>query len=111
MPSHGGFATAVAASAADLVPVPEGVDLELACAVMLQGMTAHYLVTSLYEVKAGDEVLVHAGAGGVGQLLIQLAKARGAHVVTTVGAASKVEIARAAGADEVVSVISAFCRA
>ena len=98
---HGGLCSAVAVPAEVLVPVPDGVELDAACAAMLQGMTAHYLVTSTYAVQPGDEVLVHAAAGGVGQLLVQLAKARGAHVVATVGAAAKVEIARSVGADEV----------
>jgi NADPH2:quinone reductase len=84
------------------VPVPTGVDPEIAAAAMLQGMTAHYLVSSLYEVSPGDEVLIHAAAGGVGQLLVQLAKARGAHVVATAGSAAKIEIARSVGADEVI---------
>ncbi len=92
--------TLVAADRA--VPVPAGVAVETAAAGMLQGMTAHYLLASLYKVRAGDEVLIHAAAGGVGQLLVQLAKARGAHVVATVGSAAKVEIARALGADEVI---------
>jgi NADPH2:quinone reductase len=69
---------------------------------MLQGMTAHYLVASTYPVAAGDEVLVHAAAGGVGQLLVQLAKARGAHVIGTVGSAAKEQVAREAGADVVI---------
>jgi NADPH2:quinone reductase len=68
---------------------------------MLQGMTAHYLLTSTYQVVAGVHVLVHAAAGGVGQLLVQMAKAKGAHVVATVGTAEKEPIARAAGADVV----------
>ena len=65
-------------------------------------MTAHYLVTSLYEVRDGDEVLVHAAAGGVGQLLLQLCKARGAHVVATVGPEAKADIAMRLGADAVI---------
>jgi NADPH2:quinone reductase len=69
---------------------------------MLQGMTAHYLVTSLYEVREGDEVLVHAAAGGVGQLLVQLCKARGAHVIATVGSEPKADIAMRLGADAVI---------
>jgi NADPH2:quinone reductase len=89
--------------AADLVvPLPDGVSADVAAAVMLQGMTAHYLITSLYSVRDGDEVLIHAAAGGVGQLLVQLAKHRGAHVVATVGTAAKEEIARGLGADEVI---------
>jgi NADPH:quinone reductase len=99
--ASGAMATRVAVAAEAVVPVPDGVSAEQAAAAMLQGMTAHYLVTSVHEVSAGDEVLVHAAAGGVGQLLVQLCKARGAHVVATAGAAHKVDIARALGADEV----------
>jgi NADPH2:quinone reductase len=100
--ASGAMAGAVAVAAEHVVPVPDGVDAETAAAAMLQGMTAHYLVTSTFAVKAGDEVLVHAAAGGVGQLLVQLCKARGAHVVATVGAAAKADIARGLGADEVI---------
>jgi NADPH:quinone reductase len=81
--------------------VPDGVDDATAAAVALQGVTAHYLVTSVYPVEAGTTLLVHAGAGGVGLLLIQLAKARGATVFTTVGSPAKRELAQAAGADAV----------
>lgn len=84
------------------VRVPDGVSAELAAAAMLQGMTAHYLVNSTYPVQAGETALVHAAAGGVGQLLSQLLTAKGARVIGTVGRAAKVEIARAAGADEVI---------
>ena len=98
----GAMAEQVVVSADQVVPVPDGVDAEVAAAAMLQGMTAHYLLTSTYPVRDGDEVLIHAAAGGVGQLLVQLAKKRGAHVVATVGNAAKVEIARNAGADEVI---------
>ncbi|MBV9823646.1 MAG: quinone oxidoreductase, partial [Actinobacteria bacterium] len=87
----------------DAVPVPEAVPLEQAAAVMLQGMTAHYLVNDTYPVQAGDPVLVHAGAGGVGQLLIQLAKARDATVITTVSTPEKADKARALGADHVLN--------
>jgi NADPH:quinone reductase len=90
----------VAESAA--VPVPDGVELDVAAAAMLQGMTAHYLVNSTYPLRAGEVALVHAAAGGVGQLLVQLAKAKGARVVATVGSAAKVEVATAVGADEVI---------
>jgi NADPH2:quinone reductase len=83
------------------LPVPEGVDLETAAALPLQGMTAHYLINSTFPVQPGHSVLVHAGAGGVGLLLIQLLKAKGARVVTTVSTPEKEELARAAGADEV----------
>ena len=95
------MADAALVPADKLVHVPDGVDADVACAAMLQGMTAHYLVSSTYPVRDGDEVLIHAAAGGVGQLLVQLAKARGAHVVATVGSAAKVDIARSVGADEV----------
>ncbi|MDQ0734280.1 quinone oxidoreductase family protein [Arthrobacter agilis] len=83
------------------LPVPDGVDLETAAALPLQGMTAHYLITSTFPVEAGHTVLVHAGAGGVGLLLIQLLKAKGARVITTVSTPEKEELARGAGADEV----------
>jgi NADPH:quinone reductase len=98
----GTHATYALLDAATTVPVPAGVDAETAAAAMLQGMTAHYLVTSLHPVAAGETALVHAAAGGVGQLLCQLISARGARVIATVGHAAKVGIARAAGADEVV---------
>jgi NADPH:quinone reductase len=97
--THASFALIAATEA---VPVPAGVAPELAAAAMLQGMTAHYLVNSTYPLREGETVLAHAAAGGVGQLLVQLAKAKGARVIATVGSAAKVEIARAAGADEVI---------
>jgi len=100
--ARGAMAGKVAVPAEGVVAVPDDVSPEQAAAVMLQGMTAHYLVTSLYDVKPRDEVLVHAAAGGVGQLLVQLCKARGAHVVATVGTPAKEEIARSLGADEVI---------
>ena len=85
-----------------LVPVPAGVDTRTAAAVMLQGMTAHYLASSLYPLKAGDRCIVHAAAGGVGLLLVQIAKRRGAFVIGTAGSGEKAELARKAGADEVI---------
>ncbi|WP_026550248.1 quinone oxidoreductase [Arthrobacter sp. Br18] len=85
------------------LPVPEGIDLETAAAVPLQGMTAHYLINSTFPVEFGMTVLAHAGAGGVGLLLIQLLKAKGARVLTTVSTPEKEEVARAVGADEVLS--------
>jgi len=97
--THAEFAIVPAAAA---VPVPDGLDPELAAAAMLQGMTAHYLVNSTYPVAVGETVLVHAAAGGVGQLLVQLAKAKGARVIGTVGSAAKVDVARGVGADEVI---------
>ena len=84
------------------LPIPEGVDLLTAAALPLQGMTAHYLVTSSFRVEPGQTALVHAGAGGVGLLLIQLLKARGARVITTVSTDAKAELAAQAGADHVI---------
>ncbi|MEU0566157.1 quinone oxidoreductase [Nonomuraea sp. NPDC005983] len=99
----GSYAEKAVIPAERAAPVPDGVTAELAAATMLQGMTAHYLTRSTHEVKPGDNVLVHAGAGGMGQLLIQLAKLRGATVHTTVSSEEKAKIAREAGADEVLS--------
>jgi NADPH:quinone reductase len=84
-----------------VVPVPDGVDLLVAAAVMLQGMTAHYLATSTYPVAAWDVTVVHAAAGGVGLLLTQIVKMRGGVVVATTSTADKAELARQAGADHV----------
>jgi NADPH2:quinone reductase len=85
-----------------LVPVPDGVSSTLAAAVMLQGMTAHYLTRTTYPLKQGDTCLVHAAAGGVGLLLCQMAKARGARVIGTVSTDEKAALARDAGADEII---------
>jgi NADPH2:quinone reductase len=82
--------------------VPDAVDLKLAAAVSLQGFTAHYLVNDTFPLEPGQRCLVHAGAGGVGGLLIQVAKQKGAEVFATVGSSEKAEIARAAGADHVI---------
>ncbi len=87
--------------AASAVPVPAGVDLRLAAAVMLQGMTAHYLCFTTYPVQPGDDVLVHAAAGGVGQLLTQLVKERGGRVIATVSTEAKADVARSLGAHDV----------
>ncbi|ASN51682.1 quinone oxidoreductase [Sinomonas sp. R1AF57] len=84
------------------LPIPEGLDLLTAAALPLQGMTAHYLVTSTFRVESGQTALVHAGAGGVGLLLIQMLKARGARVITTVSTDAKAELADGAGADHVI---------
>lgn len=84
------------------VPVPGEVDLEIAAAIMLQGMTAQYLVNSTFPLGEGHTALIHAGAGGVGQLLIQLAKHAGARVVSTVSTEEKEQLARQAGADHVI---------
>ncbi|MEE6273017.1 quinone oxidoreductase family protein [Georgenia wangjunii] len=98
----GSYAEQVLVPAAVAVPVPDGVDLTTAAALPLQGMTAHYLVASTYPVQAGDGVLVHAAAGGVGLLLTQLATQRGARVIGTVSTPEKEALARAAGAREVI---------
>ncbi|WP_328649679.1 quinone oxidoreductase [Amycolatopsis sp. NBC_00348] len=100
--SLGSYAARKVLPASITVKVPEGVSLETAAATMLQGVTAHYLVASTFEVKPGHDVLVHAAAGGVGLLLVQLAKARGARVFGTVSTDEKAELARGAGADEVI---------
>ena len=97
----GSYADKAVVPAGRVVPVPDGVPADLAAAVMLQGMTAHYLTHSTHEVKPGDTVLVHAGAGGMGQLLIQLAKLSGAKVIATTSSSAKEKLAREAGADEV----------
>jgi NADPH2:quinone reductase len=96
--ARGTHATAAVIDAKDAVPVPATVSAETAAAAVLHGMTAHYLVNSTYQVQADDQVLVHAAAGGMGQLLVQMATAKGAHVVATVGSAEKEAVARAAGA-------------
>ena len=97
----GSYATAVVAPADRVVRVPDGVELDVAAAVPLQGMTAHYLVESTYAAQPGDTILVHAGAGGVGLLLTQLAVAKGVRVITTVSSDEKEELSRGAGAAEV----------
>ena len=96
------FARFAAIPASALVLVPEAVGLETAAAVMLQGLTAHYLTTSTYAVRPGDVALVHAAAGGVGQLLGQMVRARGGSVVATAGGPDKCETARDLGAEHVV---------
>jgi NADPH2:quinone reductase len=98
----GGYAERAVIPAASVVPVPDDVPLDQAAGVLLQGMTAHYLVTSTYVVQPGDTVLVHAAAGGMGMLLTQFAKLRGARVIGTVSTDEKERLAREVGADEVV---------
>jgi NADPH2:quinone reductase len=98
----GGYAEKNAVPALDLVPIPDGIDDRIACALMLQGMTAHYLAYDTFPLRAGHVALVHAAAGGVGSLLVQLAKARGATVVATVGTDDKAALARGYGADHVI---------
>jgi NADPH2:quinone reductase len=98
----GSYAEYALAPAAGLVKVPEGVTMEQAAAAMLQGMTAHYLVTSTFPLKKGDTMLVHAGAGGVGLLLTQMATKIGARVITTCSTEEKAELSREAGASDVI---------
>ncbi|HMV50909.1 MAG TPA: quinone oxidoreductase [Blastocatellia bacterium] len=98
----GAYAEYVVVPAWKLVKVPDGVTAQQAAATMLQGMTAHYLVTSTYALKAGDTALIHAAAGGVGLILIQLVKRIGARAIGTVSTEAKAELAREAGADEVI---------
>lgn len=98
----GGYAQFALAPADKLVRVPEGVTFDQAAALMLQGMTAHYLAHSTFPLKAGDTCLIHAAAGGVGLLLVQIAKRAGARVFGTVSTAEKAALAEAAGADVVI---------
>ncbi|RYV49451.1 quinone oxidoreductase family protein [Pengzhenrongella frigida] len=98
----GSYAELVLLDVDRALAVPAGVSDEVAAALPLQGLTAHYLVSSTFPVTAGQDVLVHAGAGGVGLLLTQLAVARGARVITTVSTRAKEELSRAAGASDVV---------
>jgi len=98
----GSYAGRVLLPADRAVAVPLGMSTDTAAALMLQGLTAHYLCTSTYPLKKGDTCLVHAAAGGVGLLLVQMAKRRGARVIGTVGTEAKAALAREAGADEVV---------
>ena len=97
-----GYAEQVLLPAERAVPVPDGVDLEVAAAVMLQGMTAHYLCESTYPARAGETALVHAAAGGLGLLLTQMLTAKGVRVIGTTSTEEKERLARGAGAAEVV---------
>jgi len=98
---NGGYAHEALAPAAQTVRIPDQVSAQLAAAVLLQGMTAHYLACDTWPLKPGETALMHAAAGGVGLLLVQIAKKRGAKVFATVGSEAKVAIARDAGADDV----------
>ena len=98
----GSYAEYAAVPADRLVKIPDELDFEQAAAAMLQGMTAHYLSHSTYPIKIGDTVLIHAAAGGVGLLLVQMAKQLGARVIATAGSEAKAQLARGAGADEVI---------
>ena len=98
----GAYAEYAVVPAARLVVLPAGLSTKQGAAMMLQGMTAHYLATSTYPLKSGDTCLVHAAAGGVGLLLCQIAKMRGARVIGTVSTEDKAKLAREAGADDVI---------
>ena len=98
----GSYAEYAVAPADRLVKIPEELDFEQAAAAMLQGMTAHYLSHSTYPIKTGETALIHAAAGGVCLLLVQMAKRLGARVIATAGSEAKAELARGAGADEVI---------
>ncbi|GAB4368179.1 MAG: quinone oxidoreductase [Deltaproteobacteria bacterium] len=98
----GSYAEQAVVPASRLIPLPDAIDGRTAAAVLLQGMTAHYLARSTYPLKAGDTCLVHAAAGGVGLLLLQIAKQRGARTIGTVSSPEKERLAREFGADEVI---------
>jgi len=98
----GAYAEYAAVAAEKLVHIPEGVDFRQAAAVMLQGMTAHYLLKSTYPLKKGETALIHAAAGGVGLLMCQIAHQIGARVIGTVSTEEKAKLAREAGADEII---------
>lgn len=100
--ARGSYAQYALVEANNIVPIPAGVSAEVAAAVMTQGITAHFLAHSVFRLEAGQTALVHAAAGGVGQLLVQIAKKRGARVIGTVGSAEKAQIAREVGVDEVI---------
>ncbi len=101
-PVQGAYAEYTLLAAAQAIAIPEGMESNLAAAVMLQGMTAHYLCFSTYPIKAGESCLIHAGAGGMGLMLTQMCKMIGATVYTTVSTEAKAELARGAGADHVI---------
>ena len=98
----GSYAEYAVVPAVKLVPLPDDIDAKSAAGIMLQGMTAHYLSHSTYPLQKGDTALVHAAAGGVGLLLVQVAKLLGAKVIGTVSTQAKADLARRAGADEII---------
>jgi NADPH2:quinone reductase len=100
--SFGAYGDFNAVPAGKLVPIPDEIDFESAAALMLQGMTAHYLVHDTFPVQSGHTVLLHAAAGGVGLLAIQMMKAQGARVIGTVSTPEKAAVAKEFGADEVI---------
>jgi len=101
--ARGSYAEYAVVPAWQLVPIPDGLDFNSAAATMLQGMTAHYLSHSTFKLEPGHTCIVHAGAGGVGLLLVQIAKMCGARVMATVGSDAKGELAKQAGADHIVN--------
>ncbi len=100
--ARGSYAEYAAVPANLLVTIPPGVEFQDAAAAMLQGMTAHYLTHSTFPLAKGQTALVHAAAGGTGRLVVQMAKMRGARVIGTVGSGAKAEVAKKAGADEII---------
>jgi NADPH:quinone reductase len=100
--ARGSYAEYAVVPAWQLVKIPPSIDFQTAAAVMLQGMTAHYLTHSTYPLKPGDSCLIHAAAGGTGSLIVQMAKMLGARVVATVGTEEKAKQAKDSGADEVI---------
>src|SRR5438045_762177 len=98
----GSYATQALVPAARLVAVPDRVSSKTAAAVMLQGMTAHYLTHDTFALRSGHDCLIHAAAGGVGLLFCQMARKLGARVIGTAGSAEKAQLARKAGANEVI---------
>jgi len=98
----GSYAQYALVPAWQLVKLPDGIDYELGAAVMLQGMTAHYLTQTAFPLKPGDTILLHAAAGGAGLLIVQMAKRQGARVFGTVSSEEKGRLAREAGADEII---------
>ena len=98
----GAYAEYAIVPADRLVPVPDGIESQQAAALLLQGMTAHYLTHSTYPIRPGDTAVVHAAAGGVGLLLVQLIKRRGGWVAGTASTEEKAQLARQAGADEMI---------
>ena len=99
---NGAYSELATARADAVVRMPDGVETAVGAAVMLQGMTAHYLALTTFPLKKGDRCLIHAAAGGVGLLLCQIAKRRGAWIVGTTSTPEKAQLAREAGADEVI---------
>lgn len=99
---NGAYADYATVPVAKLAPLPEDISTQQAAALMVQGLTAHYLATSTYALTPNDTALIHAAAGGTGRLLVQVARKQGARVLATVGSREKAELARSAGADEVI---------